>query len=221
MPPSEASAPGSIGKNRPVSRRWLLSAVRVTPASTRQSRSSALTSSTRLMPERSIGDAALDRREVAFERRAGAEGDHRRAVAGANRARSPPPPRWRRRRPPRRADGPRDRSRPCRAARAPPPRWKAARRSAPGISAIASRRIGARLGQGRRRSSRYSPSGCRIGACQNMTLRYHATRFTLNTPVDRRRGTAARPNHGKVMPYLLTDVVPTPRDRPHAGLEPR
>src|SRR5690606_35721737 len=44
MPPREASAPGSIGKKRPLSRRYSFSCLRVTPAWTRQSRSSALTS---------------------------------------------------------------------------------------------------------------------------------------------------------------------------------
>ena len=54
MPPSEASAPGSIGKNRPWSRRCSLSCLRVTPGSTTQSRSSAWTARTRFMSRRSI-----------------------------------------------------------------------------------------------------------------------------------------------------------------------
>src|SRR3546814_6667121 len=39
MPPIEASAPGSIGKNRPVSRRYSLSCLRRTPGCTTTSRS--------------------------------------------------------------------------------------------------------------------------------------------------------------------------------------
>ena len=54
MPPIEASAPGSIGKNSPLSRRCALSALRVMPGSTTQSRSSACTASTRSMRDRSI-----------------------------------------------------------------------------------------------------------------------------------------------------------------------
>ena len=54
MPPSEASAPGSIGKNRPWSRRCSLSALRVMPGSTTQSRSSACTASTWFMSRTSI-----------------------------------------------------------------------------------------------------------------------------------------------------------------------
>ena len=53
MPPSEASAPGSIGKNRPWSRRYSLSCLRVMPGSTTQSRSSAWTASTRFMSRKS------------------------------------------------------------------------------------------------------------------------------------------------------------------------
>src|SRR5262249_12944048 len=53
MPPSEASAPGSIGKNTPWSRRCSFSALRVTPGSITQSRSSACTSSTLFMSRRS------------------------------------------------------------------------------------------------------------------------------------------------------------------------
>src|SRR5580658_5877896 len=53
MPPSEASAPGSIGKKRPLSRRCSLSCLRVTPGSTTQSRSSALTVVTAFMRVRS------------------------------------------------------------------------------------------------------------------------------------------------------------------------
>ena len=54
MPPSEASAPGSIGKNRPWSRRCSLSALRVMPGSITQSRSSACTASTWFMSRKSI-----------------------------------------------------------------------------------------------------------------------------------------------------------------------
>lgn len=53
MPPSVALAPGSIGKKRPVSRRWAFSVSRVTPGCTTASRSSAWTASTRSMPVRS------------------------------------------------------------------------------------------------------------------------------------------------------------------------
>ena len=53
MPPSEASAPGSIGKNTPRSRSASLSCLRVIPGSTTQSRSSAWTASTRFMSRKS------------------------------------------------------------------------------------------------------------------------------------------------------------------------
>ena len=49
MPPSEASAPGSIGKNRPWSRRCSFSSLRVTPGSTTQSRSSSWTATIRFI----------------------------------------------------------------------------------------------------------------------------------------------------------------------------
>ena len=83
MPPSEASAPGSIGKNRPWSRRCSLSALRVMPGSTTQSRSSAWTASTLFMSRKSMRDAAARRIDVALERGAGAERDHRHALGGA------------------------------------------------------------------------------------------------------------------------------------------
>ena len=54
MPPSEASAPGSIGKNRPWSRRCSFTALRVTPGWTTQSRSSAWTARTLFIPFMSI-----------------------------------------------------------------------------------------------------------------------------------------------------------------------
>src|ERR1700723_2364887 len=54
MPPSDASAPGSIGKNTPWSRRCSFSALRVTPGSITQSRSSAWTSSTLFMSRKSM-----------------------------------------------------------------------------------------------------------------------------------------------------------------------
>src|SRR5437764_107069 len=54
MPPSEASAPGSIGKNSPWSRKCSLSSLRVTPGSTTQSRSCAVTCKTRFMSRKSI-----------------------------------------------------------------------------------------------------------------------------------------------------------------------
>src|SRR6185312_14024995 len=53
MPPSDASAPGSSGKNRPWSRRCSLSCLRVMPGSTTQSRSCAFTASTRFMSRKS------------------------------------------------------------------------------------------------------------------------------------------------------------------------
>ena len=49
MPPSEASAPGSIGKKRPVARMYSLSCLRVTPGWTTTSRSASLTVSTLFM----------------------------------------------------------------------------------------------------------------------------------------------------------------------------
>src|SRR6266545_1782947 len=54
MPPSEASAPGSSGKNRPWSRRCSLSCLRVMPGSTTQSRSCEFTASTRFISRKSI-----------------------------------------------------------------------------------------------------------------------------------------------------------------------
>jgi hypothetical protein len=53
MPPMVALAPGSIGKNRPVSLISRLSCSRVTPASTVTVRSSALTCTMRFMRDRS------------------------------------------------------------------------------------------------------------------------------------------------------------------------
>src|SRR4051812_230615 len=53
MPPSDASAPGSSGKNRPWSRRCSLSCLRVMPGSTTQSRSCAFTASTLFMSRKS------------------------------------------------------------------------------------------------------------------------------------------------------------------------
>jgi hypothetical protein len=49
IPPIEASAPGSIGKNRPVARIYSLSCLRVTPGCTTTSRSASLTCSTWFM----------------------------------------------------------------------------------------------------------------------------------------------------------------------------
>src|SRR5690606_2932612 len=54
MPPGLASAPGSIGKNRPVDFSSSLSCLRVTPACTVTVRSSALTASTRFICDTSI-----------------------------------------------------------------------------------------------------------------------------------------------------------------------
>ena len=54
MPPIDASAPGSIGKKRPVWRISSLTCVRVTPACTVTVRSSALTETTLFMRDRSI-----------------------------------------------------------------------------------------------------------------------------------------------------------------------
>ena len=83
MPPSEASAPGSIGKKRPLSRRCSLSCLRVTPGSTTQSRSSASTAVTAFMREQVERDAAVRRVDMALERRADAERNDRRVVPGA------------------------------------------------------------------------------------------------------------------------------------------
>ena len=54
MPPMEASAPGSIGKNRPVLLISSLSCLRVTPGCTVTVRSSALIDSTRFMRDTSM-----------------------------------------------------------------------------------------------------------------------------------------------------------------------
>ena len=54
MPPSDAFAPGSIGKNSPVSRISALSCSRVTPACTVTVRSSGLTRTTAVMRETSM-----------------------------------------------------------------------------------------------------------------------------------------------------------------------
>ena len=54
MPPIVASKPGSSGNVSPVDCRWRSSCLRVTPASTVASRSSALTRRIRVMRERSI-----------------------------------------------------------------------------------------------------------------------------------------------------------------------
>ena len=84
MPPIEASAPGSIGKNRPLSRRCAFSALRVTPGSTTQSRSSACTAMTRFMWRQVDRQPAMQRVDVALERGAGAEGHDRRVVLRAD-----------------------------------------------------------------------------------------------------------------------------------------
>src|SRR3569623_945538 len=54
MPPSEALAPGSMGKNRPLSRSCSLSSLRVMPACTTQSRASAGTVTSLFMSRMSI-----------------------------------------------------------------------------------------------------------------------------------------------------------------------
>src|SRR6185437_1071765 len=82
MPPSEASAPGSMGKKRPLSRRCSLSCLRVTPGSTTQSRSSALTASTLFMRERS-SETPPWRVDMTLERRADPERNDRRVVPPA------------------------------------------------------------------------------------------------------------------------------------------
>ena len=83
MPPSEASAPGSIGKNTPWSRRCSLSCLRVTPGSMTQSRSSAMHGENAVHVAEIEADAAARRVDLAFERGAGAERDHRHAVRRA------------------------------------------------------------------------------------------------------------------------------------------
>ena len=54
MPPMEASAPGSIGKNSPVSRRYSFNCLRVTPACTVQSMSSDRTARMSFICDRSM-----------------------------------------------------------------------------------------------------------------------------------------------------------------------
>ena len=83
MPPSEASAPGSMGKNRPRSRRCALSCLRVTPGSTTQSRSSGCTASTAFIRLVSTDTPPVGRVDVALERRARPERNHRDAPVGA------------------------------------------------------------------------------------------------------------------------------------------
>ena len=85
MPPSDASAPGSIGKNRPVCLISSLSCLRVTPACTVTVRSSALTREHAVHARQVDADAALHREQVALERRADAERDHRHRVRGGER----------------------------------------------------------------------------------------------------------------------------------------
>ena len=75
-------------------------------------------------------DAAVQRRDMAFERGAGAEGDDRRLVLGAQGRRSPRPPRCCARRRRHRGRAARGRIRPCRAGRRPPPKSTADRRAA-------------------------------------------------------------------------------------------
>ena len=84
MPPSEASAPGSSGKNRPWSRRCSLSCLRVMPGSTTQSRSCGVHRQHAVHVAEVDRDAAEGRVDVAFERGAGAERDHRHAMGGAD-----------------------------------------------------------------------------------------------------------------------------------------
>ena len=114
----------------------LVERLRVTPASTRASRSSALTSRMRSMPERSMvtppSSAAMwpssevpAPKAMTGSRWRGADADDRRDLLG------------RRRRRRRRAGGRRGRSGPCRAARAPRPRSTAGRRGAARSSASA------------------------------------------------------------------------------------
>ena len=81
--------PGSIGKNRPLSRRCRLSSLRVTPASTTQSRSSAWTAITAFHTRRVDRDTAERRVDVAFEGRANPEGNDRQCDARRKRARRP------------------------------------------------------------------------------------------------------------------------------------
>ena len=83
MPPIVASAPGSTAKKRPSGARRCARASRVSPASTRQSRSALLTSSTLVIPREIDADPAAQRADVAFERGAGAERDHGNPSGGA------------------------------------------------------------------------------------------------------------------------------------------
>ena len=84
IPPSVASAPGSTGKKTPSGRSASSSCLRVTPACTLTSRSSTDRRRIAVHLAHVDADAALQRRDVALERGAGAEGDERRAVARAD-----------------------------------------------------------------------------------------------------------------------------------------
>ncbi len=100
-----ASAPGSTQKNTPSGRSFSSSWRRVTPACTVTSMSSTRQPQDPVHQRGVDRHAAVERGDVAFEARAGAEGDDRRAVRARRSARPRPPPRCRadrRRRPARR-----------------------------------------------------------------------------------------------------------------------
>ncbi len=74
--------PGSMGEEQAVSRRCSFSSLRVIPASTVQSRSSALTLTTRFIPLVSMETPTEGRVDVAFERGADPVGDDRHVALG-------------------------------------------------------------------------------------------------------------------------------------------
>ena len=83
MPPMLASAPGSIGKNRPVSRSASFNCLREMPGSTVTVRSSALIDEHPVHFGQIDRYAALHREQVAFQRRTVAIGNDRHIVLAA------------------------------------------------------------------------------------------------------------------------------------------
>ncbi len=78
MPHREASAPGSIGNQRPDSRRWLLRVLRETPGSTMQSRSVWLTARIRFMRVKFTQTPPLTKEVVSTRARLNRNGTRRR-----------------------------------------------------------------------------------------------------------------------------------------------
>ena len=111
MPPIVALAPGSIGKNRPWSRRCSLSCSRRTPASTVQSKSSALTAIIRVHSRQIERHAADDGKRVALDRRSRAKRNDRHLCVDAQPDQCRPRPRSTARTRPRPAAWPRNGSR--------------------------------------------------------------------------------------------------------------